>query len=177
MEDLQPNTNTMDTMVIFVSTSTGKKFPLTVKPEDTVKELKAKLFDRESIPRYRQLVIYNGKYLKDERTLASYNIQSEAVVYKRTRIMSLGVAMFSLNVITPSNKVIQTVVSGLTTIKELKEMLENEDQTLTPGSHCVMVANSAMEDNKTLGDYGIMSDSVIRIDKIIDKNEHPCKQM
>ncbi|XP_042889936.1 polyubiquitin-B-like [Penaeus japonicus] len=156
----------MSTLLVYVKTLTGKTVTIEISPQDTVEVLKAKLEDKEGIPPDQQRIIHDGNQLEDGRTLDSYNIKSEAVLHLILRLRGGGTSMFFLNVITPSNKVIQTVVNELTTIKELKEMLENEDQTLKSGRHRVMVADKAMENNKTLGDYDITSEAVVRLEKM-----------
>ncbi|XP_042889937.1 polyubiquitin-B-like [Penaeus japonicus] len=163
----------MSTLVVHVKTLTGKTVTIDINPQDTVEVLKAILEDREGISADQQRIIYGGIQLEDGRTLAMYKIGSEALLHLCLRLRGGGTSMFFLNVITPSNKVIQTVVNERTTIKELKEMLKNEDQTLKSGRHRVMVADKAMENNKTLGDYEIKSEAVVRIEKI----ENGCKCM
>ncbi|PWA45381.1 polyubiquitin-B [Artemisia annua] len=67
---------------IFVKTNNGKTFSIEVNPLDTVANLKARLNDEEDmpVPSDQQVLIFEGRRLKDNHTLSEYNIQNESIL-------------------------------------------------------------------------------------------------
>ena len=62
-------------MQITLKTLTDKVSTLDVEPTDTIRDVKAKIQDKEGSPIDLQILIFKGRQLDNDKTVSSYNIQ------------------------------------------------------------------------------------------------------
>lgn len=68
-------------MQITIKIATGKTIILVIEPTDTIDDVKQKIQNQEGIPPHMQLLVFHGKVLLNEKTLADYDIQNGAIIH------------------------------------------------------------------------------------------------
>ena len=75
---------------IYIKTLTGRTFTIEAVESDTIEDIKEKVQDVDATPIDQQRLIFAGKQLENDRTLAEYNIQRESTIHMVLRLRGGG---------------------------------------------------------------------------------------
>ena len=65
----------------FIRTLSGKTITLELSANDTILNIKKKIYEKEGIPLEQQRLIFAGKQLDNDRTIQDYKIRSESTIH------------------------------------------------------------------------------------------------
>lgn len=72
---------------VFVKGLAGRTFSISVSPEELVRNVKRKIQPLENVLPKDQRLIFGGRQLEDERTLADYKVQQESTLHLCVRLV------------------------------------------------------------------------------------------
>ncbi|XP_048527912.1 polyubiquitin 11-like [Triticum urartu] len=140
-------------MQIFVKTTNSRTYTLKVKSSSTIRDVEGKIRDRDhSLDCFG--LIFAGKKLKDERTLAYYNI-------KNLSTLELDLYLH-ISVKTVTGKIIDIGVWSSDTIKHVKVVIHSQEGIPSYEQHLIF-ASKQLEDGRTLAYYKIENSCTLEL--------------
>ena len=146
-------------MQIYMETRIGKCITLKLRSNNTVKNMKESIQEEEGIVPEEQCVIFDGKELEDDHTLAAYKIQEGSTLSLAVKRQD-GMQIF---VITQDGKtVIPLTVKPTDTIENVKAKIQAKEG-IAPEHQRLFFSDVELEDGQTVNDYLIQDKSILRL--------------
>ncbi|XP_059650856.1 uncharacterized protein LOC132296828 [Cornus florida] len=139
------------TIQIFVKKWSGETITLDVGRQDTVKDVKEKLLIQSD----KYTLIYSGKLLEDNRTLASLEIQDESTLHLVRDLLSVSVKM-------PSGEIMKPEVKVLYTVRDVKDIIGSMVRFPVADWNLIF-AGMQLENSKTLAFYNITEECILEM--------------
>lgn len=143
-------------MKFIVKTSSGDLLLLNGEADDTIRDLKQKLFYQVNNPPSQQRLIYRGKQLDDDKSLQSYSIGNNAVIRYLPKLkeeIQLNCSIFTGQLLALSVELDQSIY-------HVKELL-HQQAGIPIDKQRLMLVNKQLKDSETLRFYGMQDNDTI----------------
>ena len=139
---------------ISVKTIEGKVLNFDVLPSDTIEIIKLKIKEEEGLDPTQLNLFFNKLLLKNDKTLLDYNFYSETII----KIVPNGI----LQIENLQGKIIDIEANHSDSIESIKEKIKYKEGS-NPIQFHLFFDNKLLKDDKTLEDYDISSESILKM--------------
>ena len=156
-------------ILVNVKMPTGKTTILDLLPNDSIEDVKRKIYDKEGIPPDQQCLSFDSKELYDQYTLSDYSNQTESTLRLALRDSGsdrdYGMQVF---VKTRTGKTVITLdVEPQSTIQDVKRKITNEVGIPTEQQQLFFDDKELKLNDASLGMYNIERNSTLRLSPIL----------
>ena len=132
----------------------------------TIKKIKEEIQKKHGLEITKQILIYKGITLEDNKTIQDYDIKEDSVITLKLdeKNIQIFIKNFSSKVIAIDAKLSDTIGQIKSKIKD-KNGIPNYNQRL-------IISGKELQDNKTLYNYGIKNNSTIHL--VLKENKNEC---
>ena len=151
----------LETMKICIKTMDSKTIQIFCSPEDTVRNIKARVFDTERIPPRRQRFTNRSRTLMDDRKLKHYGIKDRDFIF--LKLLPSELETMNICIRTLDNKTYSVSFSHEDTVNDIKIEMERITGIARENQRIIFAGKGLLTDEMILKDSGIFDNCTLSL--------------